>query len=378
MAAGRAHARGWPEFAQEAFVLRKLLVPAVLVFGGCANDYPVRRIEQPVNVTHEVAFGDYRRVYNTTYHILNRYGVVQNASYRYGEITALVGEDNQFFDKTRRTIQARIFDAGDYYEVECRVLIAVDDSEVATFPEQFQPRYSWKTVSSDPFLETRLNNEIRAALSGGAWQAKEPLSPQPRQPAAPHPEEAPKRPQGKVEDAENTDEVRVRPARGGAQTVSIDDLRPEDFERLGVASHRAGDYARAETAFRATLEADARDPFARFLLAQALFSRGEFAAAVEELRAGAAQNPAFARSDLDLRDLYADGDATFARRLAELERRAGADRGLGVLLGYMRLLSGDPQGAVVALDRAQQDGLARALRAGAMARLDASKELEEF
>lgn len=360
---------------------RKLLVPFVLVLGGCGSDYPVRRIEQPVNVTHEVAFGDYRRVYNTTYHILNRYGVVQNASYRYGEITALVSEDTQFFDKTRRTIQARIFDSGDFYEVECRVLIAVDDSEVATFPDQFQPRYSWKTVSSDQFLEVRLNNEIRAALTGGAWQAKEPLTPQPRTPATSEPESAqPRGPnQGRSGGGaqENTDEVRVRPSPDRVP-VALDSLGPDAFERLGVASLRQGDYQRAESAFRATLEADGRDPFAHYLLAQALFSRGEFEQAVSHVRAGAAQNPAFARSDVDVRDLYGDGDATFSGRMTELEARAKSDRALWVLVGYLRLVSGDAQGAIVALDRAPQDALSRELRGSALGRAESDRGIEEF
>lgn len=359
---------------------RKLLAPLVLAplfAAGCGSNHPVRRVEQPVNVTHEVAFGDYRRVYNTTYHILNRYGVIQNASYRYGEITALVSEDNHLFDKTRRTIQARIFDSGDFYDVECRVLIAVEDSEVATFPDQFQPRYSWKTVASDQFLETRLNNEIRAALSGGAWQAKEPLEPKPRQPAASEP--APREHRAVAPGAaERTDEVRVRPTPRAGQTVDLDELGPAAFERLGVASLRQGDYRRAEAAFRATLEADGRDPFAHYLLAQALFSRGAFEEAVTHVRAGAALNAAFTGADLDLRDLYAERDATFSTRLGELEVRARDQQGLWLLAGYLRMLSGDAQGAVVALDRAPQDALMRSLRASALERLEAVSGIEEF
>lgn len=354
-----------------------LVTGLVLAASGCGSDYPVRRIEQPVNVTHEVAFGDYRRVYNTAYHILNRYGVIQNASYRYGEITALVSEDTHLFDKTRRTIQARIFDAGDFYEVECRVLIAVEDSEVATFPDEFQPRYSWKTIASDQFLETRLNNEIRAALSGGAWEAKEPISPQPRQPATAEPARAgPAQPRSTAP-SESTDEVRVRPSPGRAP-VTLDDVGPEAFERLGVASLRQGDYQRAEAAFRATLEADARAPFAHYLLAQALFSRGAFDEASTHVRTGATRNAGFARADLDLRDLYADGDATFSQRLRELEARARDQAGLWTLAGYMRLLSGDAQGALLALDRAPHDELAEALRARALERVEAERGLEEF
>ena len=97
-----------------------LILPLALLvtLAGCQANDQVRRVETPVNVTHEVAFSDYRRVFNTAYHIVNRYGVVQTSSYRYGEITALVSEDTSLWDKTRKTIQARVRDAGDYWEVQ--------------------------------------------------------------------------------------------------------------------------------------------------------------------------------------------------------------------------------------------------------------------
>src|SRR5580704_14810663 len=152
-------------------------VMVVLAAGGCASSTPVvRHAEAPANVTYPIAFGDYQRVYNTTYHVVNRYAVVMKASYHYGEIEAELGQDNSFMDKTRRTILARIFDAGEYWDVECRVLLQVEDSDVESLNEH-QPRYNWRTIASDAILETKLNNEIKAALSGGAWDSKQPLVP---------------------------------------------------------------------------------------------------------------------------------------------------------------------------------------------------------
>ena len=79
--------------------MKKLVLPLALLvtLAGCQANDQVRRVETPVNVTHEVAFSDYRRVFNTAYHIVNRYGVVQKSSYRYGEITALVFSGSGFY-----------------------------------------------------------------------------------------------------------------------------------------------------------------------------------------------------------------------------------------------------------------------------------------
>jgi len=344
------------------------LVPfvALLLTAGCANNHPGRRVETPVNVTHEVAFGDYRRVFNTTYHILNRYGVVQNSSYRNGEITALIREDTQLFDKTRHTIQARIFDAGDFYEVECRVTMAVEQSEVASFGDQYLPRYDWRTVSSDSQLEVRLNNEIRAALSGGAWQAKEPLVPEG---VSPPPATAPlpsPRGKAKVSKASDTDEVALH---GKLENVGAD-----AFERLGVLHLQRGAYRSAEKAFRAALEATNETPFTRFLLAQSLFAQGRFGPATDELRAGAEQNAEWAGAQIDVRDLCAEG---FDERLSELSREAAANEDLTFLLGYMRLFSGDSAGALSALTQTE-DPLATSYREVARERVDAAHGLEDF
>lgn len=371
---------------------------ALAATAGCGTNRPVTRVETPANVTHEVAFGDYRRVFNTTYHILNRYGVIQTSSYRYGEITALLSEDTSMFDKTRRTVQARIFDAGDYYEVECHVLIAIEDSEVATFQGQFQPRYDWKTIAKDPALEVRLNHEIRAALSGGAWQAKEPLTPLRTVPAAPAPDPAPvgpaprsgerrreaprahpNHPDQGTQAAPDTDEVRVtpRPGRGAAEQPGA-----EAWTRLGLVSLRLGEWARAAAAFEASLEADRGDPFAPFLLAQARFSAGDWDAAVVTLQRGARRAGAWLDAGVDVRAFYREADETFARQLAALGAATRDDPALRVLAGYMRLVSGDDAGALRELDLALEArpgcALTTELRDRAVARLAGPAGLAAF
>ncbi len=354
-----------------------LILPLTLLvtLAGCQANDQVRRVETPVNVTHEVAFSDYRRVFNTAYHIVNRYGVVQASSYQYGEITALVSEDTSLWDKTRKTIQARVRDAGDYWEVQCRVLIAIEDSEVATFPDQFQPLYSWKTIASDPQLEVRLNNEIRDALSGGAWQAKEPLVPKARVPMA--------TPRKKTKKKARSDaDGEVSDWGGARRTATADSPTPEAFERLGVERMRRGEYSNAARAFRAALEADGDSPFAQLLLAQALFSQKKFAAASVTLFAGLEANAEFASADLDLRDFYGSGDSTFSLRLKELGQAADTNPDLMLMLGYMRHFSGAAQGALEAFDGYLREypghEVATRYRAMARAKADDAHGLEAF
>lgn len=357
--------------------MRKLLLPLALVatLGGCAANSQARRVETPVNVTHEVAFGDYRRVYNTTYHIVNRYGVVQKSSYRYGEITALISEDNSLFDKTRRMIQARIVDNGDYWDVQCRVLIAVEDSEVATFDDQFQPLYNWKTVSSDSQLEVRLNNEIRAALSGGAWEAKQPLTPKATSPAAPSKQKARAKSddEGEVSDTEATPRVAQQGMLPGA----------EEYERFGIECMRRSDFAAAGRAFQASLQSErGKAAFAHFLLAQARFSQGEFDSALASVEKGTQANTQWGKADLDVREFYAEGSETFTQRLRELESATAADETLTLLLGYMRYFSGDAEGSLGAFDSylSEYPGneVAISYRRLARAKVDEAHGLEDF
>lgn len=350
-------------------LLALALAPSLV---ACVGSPQARRVERPVVETHDTAFGDYRQVFNTTYHVLNKYGVIQESSYHSGEITALVKEDTQLYDKTRQEIQARIRPFGNSYEVQCRVLYKVEQSEPATFSDQFHPLYDWRTVGSDPQLEVRLNNEIRSALSDGAWDKKIPLTPHPerdRREAVPG--------TGARPTSADDGEVSVTPR---PQTAAKDAPGAEAFDRLGVARMRRGAYAGAAKAFAASLE---RDPagavYAPYLLAQALFSQGSFRSAQVRVEEGLEQTPAWIEGDLDVRDLYRDGDGTFERRLGELEAAAASDPPLFLLLGYMRLASGDSEGALAALARCPDDGApARALRKVARGEVDLAHGLEAF
>jgi tetratricopeptide (TPR) repeat protein len=366
-----------------------MTLAATAFSSGCATNHPIERVESPVNVTHEVAFGDFRRVFNTTYHILNRYGVVQTSSYRYGEIRALVGEDTSLFQKTRREIEARIVDTGDYWDVQCRVLIKIEDSEPATFQDQFNPLYEWRTVASDPRLEVRLNNEIRAALSGGAWKAKAPLSPEPRVPyqsKKPHKKARSKSkksksasPSTRPSSSPDTDEV-----SHSAETLASAKTTSSAFERLGILRLRRGAYAEAGKAFRAAISAVDGHTRAHFLLAQAELGQGHLSAALAEFRTGLKANPAWVDSDLNLRDLYDDAkvlDAQIERVVLAVDK----DTQLNLLLGYLRYASGDAEGALVAFDRylsgssqASDLEVARAFRQRARLRVDAAHGLENF
>lgn len=390
--------------------MRKLLLPlalgglAVAGLSGCANNYPVERIENPVNVTHEVAFGEYRRVFNTAYHVVNRYGVVQTSSYRYGEIRALIGEDTSLFQKTRREIEARIVDAGDYWDVQCRVLIKVEDSEPATFDDQFNPLYEWRTVASDSRLEVRLNNEIRAALSGGAWQAKEPLKPQAREAYAPTKRKRLKRKKrsktGGWKRVKRTKKKSPRKGSEGAAQPETDEVQgPETdevadreapvaaglpaaaFERIGVSRLGRGDWVQAARAFNAALETSDGDRRASFLVAQAELGQGNYEAALGAVRRGLRMNPAWVKSDLDLRDLYASGEV-LEGQFEELDLAAARKPELNFLLGFERFHSADPEGALVAFERAlkldPEDRQARTYRDLARAQVDAAHGLEDF
>tara|TARA_R110002072_G_scaffold247197_2_gene406365 strand:+ start:331 stop:1506 length:1176 start_codon:yes stop_codon:yes gene_type:complete len=391
--------------------MRKLFLPlalgglAVAGLSGCANNYPVERIENPVNVTHEVAFGEYRRVFNTAYHVVNRYGVVQTSSYRYGEIRALIGEDTSLFQKTRREIEARIVDAGDYWDVQCRVLIKVEDSEPATFDDQFNPLYEWRTVSSDSRLEVRLNNEIRAALSGGAWQAKEPLSPQAREAYAPGKRKATKtggwkrvkrtkKRVKKVKKADKADKAEgaARPDTDEVQRPETDEVADREspvaaglpaaaFERIGVSRLGRGDWTQAGRAFNAALETSDGDRRASFLVAQAELGQGNYELALGAVRRGLRMNPAWVKSDLDLRDLYASPEV-LEGQIEKLDLAAARKAELSFLIGFERFHSADPEGALVAFERAlkadPEDHQARTYRDLARAQVDAAHGLEDF
>jgi tetratricopeptide (TPR) repeat protein len=373
--------------------MRRIVVAAAISLAaasGCSSSSPtVRRAEAPANVTYPIAFGDYQRVYNTTYHVVNRYAVVKKASYRYGEIEAEVGQDNAFLDKTRRTILARIFDAGEYWDVECRVLLQVEDSEVDSLHEH-QPRYNWRTIAGDAILETRLNNEIKAALSGGAWDSKQPLVPESRAqaPAGPRQGRIKVQPAEEEEGARenkpsNLRDANARPENSTRQ-AALPQLGEAEYERVGIRLFERGQYARALQAFRAAREARPDSPYADFLLAQALFATGEYGQSAQAIRSGAVRNPDWSRHRVDVRSFYGE-TRDWKDHVSKLESFARAhpeDQDASLVLGYMAFFTRDYGRAEQVFDKLEKecpsDGLAASYRRLALVELDRTRGLEEF
>jgi len=360
-------------------------VAIALAFGGCSSGAPAVR-PAPANVTYPMAFGNYQRVYNTTYHVVNRYAVIMKASYRYGEIEAELGQDNSFMDKTRRTILARIFDAGEYWDVECRVLLQVEDSDVETLNEH-QPRYNWRTIAEDNVLETRLNNEIKGALSGGAWDAKQPLVPE-------GPAGNQSRPRlrvpvqgdsGEAPPAEDSKAPRnLRDASSQNPSTASLSLGQEEYEKIGVRLLERGQYVRAQQAFQAAREAQPSSPYASYLLAQAFFATGDYSQAARSIRDGAERNPDWPRHRLDVRSFYNDA-REMRDQLAKLETFAQAhpeDADAQLVLGYMAYFSRDYGKAEQVFSKLEsdrpQDALAASYKRLALVELDRTRGLEEF
>jgi len=350
---------------------------------GCSSNSPVRQAEAPANVSFPMAFGNYQRVYNTTYHVVNRYAVVKKASYHYGEIEAEINQDNAFFDKTRRTILARIFDEGDYWDVECRVLLQVEDSDVETLNEH-QPRYNWRTIASDQFLETKLNNEIKSALTGGAWDSKQPLLPEGSARAAPagagrirvvpaEEGEPASQPRSNLRDAHATEKSNV--------SAPVTD---EEYEQVGIKLLEAGQYDRAAQAFRAAREAKPSSRYAPYLLAQALFATGDYAEAAKSIREGNSRNPDWPRVKVDARSFYGD-TAALKSQIAKLDSFVKAhpeDGEASLVLGYVAYFTHDYRRAeqvFSSLEKAHpDDALATTYRKLSQVELDRSRGLEEF
>ncbi|MDF1660539.1 MAG: hypothetical protein P1V97_02120 [Planctomycetota bacterium] len=372
-----------------------LLIGVAVAVVGCGNSYPnVRKNSSISTVTFPVAFGNYSRVYNTTYHIVNRYAVIRQASYKQGVIEAELSQDTSLFEKTRRTVLARLFDTGDYWDVECRVLIEVEDSDVETLGE-FQPKYKWRVVSYDQFLETRLNKEIKAALTGGAWESKAPLkykgvaslsapkgvrfgpvesAPKPaakadgkaKLEAAPagsakiDPKAAPKvapTPAKKTNDEklqEALKKVQKRfekeDAPRSSRTISHEAprtaLNARELERIGVHYLQNRQYRKAQNSFSSALLQDRQSASAAALLAHSHFVLGEYAQGAKVLR-GNSKSEAWDKAKIDLRSLYKNV-ATFEIHKEKLQahvRNNSRDLDACFLLGWVSFFSRDYKNA---------------------------------
>lgn len=328
---------------------------ALVFIVGCGRSYPVIPDAKGVSsVTYPSALGNYARVYAMTYKIVNRYSLVKWASYTQGEVVGEMAPDNSLFDKTRRIVHARLFDEGPYWDVEVRVLIETEMSEPDSFG-QFQPRFQWRVIGGDPFLETKLNNEIKLALTNNAYLKKHHVSLRPEV-------EVPAEPQG----------ARPPPVRGGAARgtssanppaspgssqapdnghdvsglVSTDvsgEASYSDLEALGVYYLRSGRYSLASTALRTAVDLRARNPFGWYLLAQSEFANGRFSPSAAAIRRGVENNPEWARSVVEFRSFYGGNAQDFAGHFGRLEQRLRDDSGdedALLVLGYIYYFSG--------------------------------------
>lgn len=364
--------------------MRKLwLLAAVATLAvGCGNSYPLVRQQGSIStVTFPVAFGNYSRVYNTTYQLVNRYAVIRRASYKQGVIEAELSQDTSLFEKTRRTVLARLFDTGDYWDVECRVLIEVEDSDIETFGEA-QPRYKWRTIAYDQFLETRLNNEIKAALTGGAWASKAPLkykgvaalsapkgvrfrSSGTKQ----HNDSASKA--NKTQSLEKVLEKQKqrlekedspRSPREISASQGKRGLNAREYERLGVHYLQQGQYGKAENAFQSALAADSSSVAAPFLKAHAYFAQGLYNKAATALQQGFAKNADWEKANIDIRSFYSQIE-TFKGQVEVLKRHVESnkkDQNARMVLAWVQYHSGQYRDAkdnfaVVSLAESQND-----------------------
>jgi tetratricopeptide (TPR) repeat protein len=349
-----------------------LLIGVAVVVVGCGNSYPnVRKNSSISTVTFPVAFGNYSRVYNTTYHIVNRYAVIRQASYKQGVIEAELSQDTQLFEKTRRTVLARLFDAGDYWDVECRVLIEVEDSDVETLGE-FQPRYKWRTVSYDQFLETRLNREIKAALTGGAWESKAPLKykgvaalsarkgvrfgpielkqPKPaassksalKEDQAKKLNQALKKVQKRMdeEDAPQSD-------RTISHATAKRGLNAPEFERLGVHYLQTAEYKKAQNSFQSALFKEPSSASASALLVHTHFILGQYAKGAKLLKKHMKHAEVWDRAKIDLRSFYKNV-ANFEQHKSQIEdhiRNNPKDNYARLVFGWVAFFTQDYKSA---------------------------------
>jgi hypothetical protein len=125
----------------------------------------------------------------------------------------------------------------------------------------------------------------------------------------------------------------------------------QDLLGAGLVSFRDGDYRQAANQFAAAAEANQGDAACRIHAAQALFAVGDYRSAVVLLRRAFQLQPKIVALPYDVRSDYTDPQ-DFAMQLGALEAAVLAqpdDPTLLLLLGYVRMYSGDRDGAYQAL-----------------------------
>jgi hypothetical protein len=173
-------------------------------------------------------------------------------------------------------------------------------------------------------------------------RAREPMPPPPPEQAPPPKQEKPPEPPN----LPPPPPAKARPPRPAGQPPELPvPPRPEadpqaeyarliDFARTAFA---AGEYGRAAHAFRQASHVVPNDPFAHFLLAQALFALGKYADAVNAIHTGLELQPDWPKVRFRPIELYGPNVADYAehlRRLDEVVRQRPNDPILLFLYAY--------------------------------------------
>lgn len=147
-----------------------------------------------------------------------------------------------------------------------------------------------------------------------------------------------------------------------------------EMER-GYEAFESGDYEAATRAFKEAVILDPANADAKLNLALAAFASGKYSFAAFGIRRGLSQDEGAASQDIDLRARYRDGEVLL-RQLADLDAAIKKEPDADKLLvqGFVRLFSGDSEGAAQSLERAAayspQDETVKALYKATLERLE--------
>jgi tetratricopeptide (TPR) repeat protein len=159
----------------------------------------------------------------------------------------------------------------------------------------------------------------------------------------------------------------------------VEERTDQECERIGLKLMEKGLYAKAAEAFSEASER--KSVTGPYLLAQALFATGEYKGAAAAIREGAARNPDWARTKLDLRGFYGDETELRSHVLA-LEKHQQAhqdDHDAALVMGYVAYMMGDYKRAVAAFNLLPKDDqVAESYRRFTAVELDRARGLEEF
>jgi hypothetical protein len=188
-------------------------------------------------------------------------------------------------------------------------------------------------------------------------RAREPMPAPPEQPKPPEqdkPPEMPKPPPPKAPPPRRADQpLELPPPPRPEADPQAEHARLIDFARNAFA---AGEYGRAAQRFRQAVNVAPNEPFAHFLLAQALFALGKYADAVDAIHAGLARQPNWPKVRFRPLDLYGANVAAYAehlQRLDEVVRQRPDDAILLFLYAYELWFDGRQEEARQFFQRAQ-------------------------